>query len=717
MRATSDATAVAVIAALAIAVPPALGDLTAEVSQLIADKVTGGVSGFHLEKINGPVLASQNAGYLFYPASSIKVLQHVHAMLEVEKPGGVDLGTVIPVYDDPAESCDDDHAGDTPTPRALEVALRRMMEDSDNQDTNAVQELFGRPAINATAHAVIGMSAATQLNHKLGCAGPDSDPVNQMPLWDATLLHERVALGQVFALESTRETFYDLMLDGNWLEDLMDEEAPAEMTADDLAAFKADVRMARKGGSYGDPDRYLSMVGWISLPWHPCFASLPPREYVFGVFFNDFDAISPTFGAGAAVEAMLRGEVRAALEDWQACESCGAAGAGPCDQAHGDPGCEDGDCCQAVCAVDPLCCDPDFGWGAACVSYAIGLCDLSPGHDACEDPLEISNCWLSCFDISSAVPDGPTHLDECEWFSPFIKDLWFVYEATSTGIFTVGVCSDDEAGDPSDPFNLWLGAYAVDGCGPDLAGTLIDCTFGTVACGQGHVLLDVPVVQGQRYRIRVGAGNPSYGTGAIETFCVEPGDNAGDPLDLGAFVGTTPVSTTDASTDGPPHAVCLGGDDPQIHNDVWFTWTAPCDGTLAVDTCGAADFDTRLAVYGGCTAPPGDASLLGCDDDVPGCAGYGSRLEVPVSAGACYLIRVGGYNSARGTGAMTIACSGPCTGDINGDGSVGITDLLLLLAAWGPHSTPHPADLDGDFIVGIVDLLLLLGNWGPCASG
>jgi subtilisin family serine protease len=53
-------------------------------------------------------------------------------------------------------------------------------------------------------------------------------------------------------------------------------------------------------------------------------------------------------------------------------------------------------------------------------------------------------------------------------------------------------------------------------------------------------------------------------------------------------------------------------------------------------------------------------------------------------------------------------------GDIDVDGTVGISDLLLLLGAWGPcpDCADCPADLDGDCTVGITDLLTLLGNWG-----
>ena len=58
--------------------------------------------------------------------------------------------------------------------------------------------------------------------------------------------------------------------------------------------------------------------------------------------------------------------------------------------------------------------------------------------------------------------------------------------------------------------------------------------------------------------------------------------------------------------------------------------------------------------------------------------------------------------------------AGPCPADINGDGSVGILDLLALLAAWDTDPG-GPPDLDSDGNVGILDLLVLLANWGPCA--
>jgi hypothetical protein len=45
---------------------------------------------------------------------------------------------------------------------------------------------------------------------------------------------------------------------------------------------------------------------------------------------------------------------------------------GPCCVAHGGPGCNDGACCLAVCAIDPFCCD--IAWDSICAGEAVDLC-------------------------------------------------------------------------------------------------------------------------------------------------------------------------------------------------------------------------------------------------------------------------------------------------------------------------------------------------------
>ncbi len=54
----------------------------------------------------------------------------------------------------------------------------------------------------------------------------------------------------------------------------------------------------------------------------------------------------------------------------------------------------------------------------------------------------------------------------------------------------------------------------------------------------------------------------------------------------------------------------------------------------------------------------------------------------------------------------------PPVGDLDDDGVVGSSDLIILLGAWGRCRGECIADLDGDGVVGTGDLILLLGNWG-----
>ncbi len=54
-----------------------------------------------------------------------------------------------------------------------------------------------------------------------------------------------------------------------------------------------------------------------------------------------------------------------------------------------------------------------------------------------------------------------------------------------------------------------------------------------------------------------------------------------------------------------------------------------------------------------------------------------------------------------------------CRWDLDNNGAVGASDLLALLASWGPCKG-CPADFDSNGSVGASDLLALLANWGPC---
>ncbi|MFZ0750947.1 MAG: serine hydrolase, partial [Pyrinomonadaceae bacterium] len=168
---------------------------------------TNGKTGFYLKRVGGDVLIGNDSSFAFYPASTIKVLEHLHAMRRVQS-GSVSLESKINIWGD---SCADDHSDEEPQAKEkLSDSLRLMMKESNNQRTNAIQDRFGRTAINNTGHGTAGMSASSSLNHKFGCQGPASPLPNRLTLADVGKIYEGVANGTLLT-GTSRNSFYELM--------------------------------------------------------------------------------------------------------------------------------------------------------------------------------------------------------------------------------------------------------------------------------------------------------------------------------------------------------------------------------------------------------------------------------------------------------------------------------------------------------------------------
>jgi len=77
----------------------------------------------------------------------------------------------------------------------------------------------------------------------------------------------------------------------------------------------------------------------------------------------------------------------------------------------------------------------------------------------------------------------------------------------------------------------------------------------------------------------------------------------------------------------------------------------------------------------------------------------------------------GANSNYIGIDTLTFSGGAPsnCPGDLNGDNVVNVSDLLILLGAWGP-CPGCDADLNGDDVVNVSDLLILLGAWGACPA-
>jgi hypothetical protein len=134
--------------------------------------------------------------------------------------------------------------------------------------------------------------------------------------------------------------------------------------------------------------------------------------------------------------------------------------------------------------------------------------------------------------------------------------------------------------------------------------------------------------------------------------------------------------------------------------DTMFMWF---DATLDI-------FYISFDEYGdpGAFQIPGMRAGAGSDEAVVFFGGYSELYTTPFSGSDMWL-----DNFALDCG--TILIKPTCApADLNCDGVVNVTDLLVLFDNWGDCGDCGncPADLNGDCIVNVSDLLLLFNSWG-----
>jgi hypothetical protein len=183
--------------------------------------------------------------------------------------------------------------------------------------------------------------------------------------------------------------------------------------------------------------------------------------------------------------------------------------------------------------------------------------------------------------------------------------------------------------------------------------------------------------------------------------------------------GTLAFDTHGANTDGPnlpdgcDETFGLG-----FGADVWFDYTATHCGQVSFSTCNGSDFDTRMAVYVGCDCPVDNGSLAACNDDGVDCDQFAAHVTIPVEAGTCYKVRLGGFNGAQGEGVLEVTDSAMPCDDECPVGSVTFVDppSRIVDARW-PHS--RNAETPGLGIDTLVVQAPLSGPscWSLCESG
>ena len=338
------------------------------------------------------------------------------------------------------------------------------------------------------------------------------------------------------------------------------------------------------------------------------------------------------------------------------------------------------------------CADPDCLGAPECVG------------DECDSALELEEGFTP-FDNTLASTGGPTSLvGNCDASGAY-NDLWYSFTAPENGFIELTTCPGGSAGLDTDLF-LYAGqcgslnqlACDGDACGPN--------------AGFGSRISRTAVVGGTEYLVRLGGFNGARGNGTLRFDYSIPGDDCFAALN--ASLGPTAFNTsgmTSSSVPIPPpdSSSCPGSGLGQANQDIWFEFVAPTTGPLNISLCENTLFDTDLVIYtGGCE----NLEQVSCNGDSVDCGSSQSEiLNLPVTAGTRYLIRIGSFNLGDGSGELFIYYSGQapedCTraGDEDADGLADCldSDCIGTIACTESGNCADGIDNDLDGLVDCAD--------------
>ncbi|MHC4415288.1 MAG: hypothetical protein ACYS0G_08395 [Planctomycetota bacterium] len=401
-------------------------------------------------------------------------------------------------------------------------------------------------------------------------------------------------------------------------------------------------------------------------------------------------------------------------------------------------------------------------FGSGTISFE--LAEVPAGADLCDNAVSAFD-GENLFSSVDAATDGPAHAacDEGPGDDQVHRDIWFNYTATATGGLRIDTCAN--AG-----FDTRVAIYDTNDCNELSDVTLLGCDDDGAQCPGFTSNLIVSVVQGNEYIIRMGGfdeDSAGIGTMTLTPQCtvevppdaVDEGEPCGDDTNGGCNAQGAPEDFVNVNSGDV--VTGEGFADAGSRDTDWYL--------ISQDDIVAADVDqdglAKLCYSVQSQIPMGAGIVPVLDSQFPECtsefvfsltssegcevgpiADYGDGLpDNPVEAvpGNKYALLVLAYESGVGGIFGDYPCAGPlgntyiacvqaiddddecpteaecfgavdtCPWDLTDDGFVGINDLLILLANWGPNPG-HPADFNGDDFVGINDLLALLANWGTC---
>lgn len=308
-------------------------------------------------------------------------------------------------------------------------------------------------------------------------------------------------------------------------------------------------------------------------------------------------------------------------------EAC--PGAGDCygSNGTGSPACNDENCCNSVCDVDPFCCD--VIWDSFCANEALAICDCPgcecqapstpPDNDECSGAVPIirGNTATAIDNRCATVspPDHPTCNDG--FLNGMGLDIWYEYQAGFTGSLVVSTCNQLEPD--------WDSQIAIYDTGVTCDCNLVSdpplgCNDDFPGCTSGSSQVVVDVTDGNCYMIRIGSS--FTGISGLGTLTLSEGPMT---CDLSAAIpGCSTAELEACGTD------TNGGCNSDGSSECCSSTVPPGP----VPDCGGCD-DAVCACDPSCCAPEGtwSSACANLAHDLTACQAYCPSSLEPASCG------------------------------------------------------------------------------------
>ncbi|MBX2983906.1 MAG: T9SS type A sorting domain-containing protein [Flavobacteriales bacterium] len=141
--------------------------------------------------------------------------------------------------------------------------------------------------------------------------------------------------------------------------------------------------------------------------------------------------------------------------------------------------------------------------------------------------------------------------------------------------------------------------------------------------------------------------------------------------------GQTYNGNTVAVAHSMPASACPFNGAASTGGQNWWKYVAASDESITLSTCGTANFDTRISVFGGTDC--NSMSCVALSDDNPGCANGSSVVNFNAQTGQTYWFAVHGAGAEEGTYQLSVNCAPICPPPAN-DGCASAVALANALA-------------------------------------